>query len=226
MFGFERMLSISAAARSAKLLFPPAARELHVWWHSAPTVMALRTAGSKGVYNLRPKLPMRTLSFEAGARNNSARLSQRPLLAHADDLVVSTDHASVVDTDLQKPLEEIAWRPDLVNTASLIGRVGRDPTIKYLSDGKCVVSFSLAVNKSRNREDGANWYFPARPDPLPPPLHRSRSALATGSISPFGMSSASRSITISLRGSKSQFAALCALRTGRTIRARCARRFV
>jgi single-strand DNA-binding protein len=50
-----------------------------------------------------------------------------------------------------------------VNKAILIGRLGKDPELKYTSTGKAVTTFSLATNEKRkdkdgNRQDKTTWH--------------------------------------------------------------------
>lgn len=40
-----------------------------------------------------------------------------------------------------------------MNRITLIGRLGRDPELKYFDSGKVKGSFSIAVTRSRNKED-------------------------------------------------------------------------
>jgi len=43
-----------------------------------------------------------------------------------------------------------------INTITLIGRLGRDPELKYTQTGKAVVSFSLAVDRRQKGE--TDWF--------------------------------------------------------------------
>lgn len=38
-----------------------------------------------------------------------------------------------------------------MNSVNIIGRLGRDPELKYLTDGKAVCSFSLALDEGKDR---------------------------------------------------------------------------
>lgn len=44
-----------------------------------------------------------------------------------------------------------------LNVVSLVGRVGRDPEVRYFESGSVVTKFSLAVNR-RRREDDPDWF--------------------------------------------------------------------
>ncbi|WP_088889553.1 single-stranded DNA-binding protein [Leptolyngbya ohadii] len=44
-----------------------------------------------------------------------------------------------------------------LNVVNLVGRVGRDPEVKYFESGSVVTKFSLAVNR-RRREDEPDWF--------------------------------------------------------------------
>lgn len=43
-----------------------------------------------------------------------------------------------------------------MNVCSFIGRMGRDPEMRYTTNGKAVVSFSLAVNRD-GKKDESDW---------------------------------------------------------------------
>ena len=47
-----------------------------------------------------------------------------------------------------------------MNTAVLVGRVGRDAEIKYFESGKVKTTFSLAVGRwdSKTKEEVTDWY--------------------------------------------------------------------
>ncbi len=46
-----------------------------------------------------------------------------------------------------------------LNKASLVGRAGRDPEVKYFDSGKVKCSFAIAVNRrSRNRDEPPDWF--------------------------------------------------------------------
>ena len=47
-------------------------------------------------------------------------------------------------------VEEVEWQAENVNSVTLIGRLGSEPEIKYLEDGKVIASASIAVNKGKN----------------------------------------------------------------------------
>ncbi len=44
-----------------------------------------------------------------------------------------------------------------INTITVVGRLGRDPELKYTQGGKAVVNFSLAVDR-RGKDAGADWF--------------------------------------------------------------------
>ncbi len=44
-----------------------------------------------------------------------------------------------------------------LNSVSLVGRVGRDPDVRYFESGSVVANFTMAVNR-RNREDEPDWF--------------------------------------------------------------------
>jgi single-strand DNA-binding protein len=44
-----------------------------------------------------------------------------------------------------------------LNVVHLVGRVGRDPEVKYLDSGKVVCKFSLAVSRMK-RDDPPDWF--------------------------------------------------------------------
>src|SRR5690625_2498879 len=44
-----------------------------------------------------------------------------------------------------------------MNTVSLIGRLGKDPDLRYTQSGKAVANFSLAVTRPFNREE-TDWF--------------------------------------------------------------------
>jgi len=46
--------------------------------------------------------------------------------------------------------QEVEWQAENVNSVTLIGRLGSEPEIKYLEDGKVIASASIAVNKGKN----------------------------------------------------------------------------
>lgn len=45
-----------------------------------------------------------------------------------------------------------------INVVSLVGRVGRDPDIKYFESGSVKCNFSLAVNRRSKRNDEPDWF--------------------------------------------------------------------
>ncbi len=44
-----------------------------------------------------------------------------------------------------------------INTITIVGRLGRDPELKYTQAGKPVCNFSLAVDR-RGKDAGADWF--------------------------------------------------------------------
>jgi single-strand DNA-binding protein len=51
----------------------------------------------------------------------------------------------------------------MLNEAKLIGRVGKDPEVKHLDNGKCVVKFSVATtekytDKSGEKKETTEWH--------------------------------------------------------------------
>jgi len=53
-------------------------------------------------------------------------------------------------------LEEVEWSAENTNSVTLIGRLGREPEVKYLEDGKVVASVTLAVNRGKNASP--HWF--------------------------------------------------------------------
>ena len=47
-----------------------------------------------------------------------------------------------------------------MNTAVIVGRVGKDPDIKYFESGKIKTSFSVAVNRwdSKTKSEVTDWF--------------------------------------------------------------------
>ncbi|HLO87571.1 MAG TPA: single-stranded DNA-binding protein [Nostocaceae cyanobacterium] len=45
-----------------------------------------------------------------------------------------------------------------INVVTLIGRVGRDPEIKYYESGTVVCKFTLAVNRRSRNSDEPDWF--------------------------------------------------------------------
>ena len=44
-----------------------------------------------------------------------------------------------------------------INSITLVGRVGRDPEVRYFESGTVVANLTLAVNR-RNRDDEPDWF--------------------------------------------------------------------
>lgn len=44
-----------------------------------------------------------------------------------------------------------------INTITIVGRLGRDPELRYTQAGKAVASFSLAVDR-RGKDAGTDWF--------------------------------------------------------------------
>ena len=44
-----------------------------------------------------------------------------------------------------------------INSVTLVGRVGRDPEVRYFESGSVVANLTMAVNR-RNREDEPDWF--------------------------------------------------------------------
>jgi single stranded DNA-binding protein len=53
-------------------------------------------------------------------------------------------------------VEEVEWKAENQNSVTLIGRLGREPEIKYFEDGKVTASVSIAVNRGKNA--AASWF--------------------------------------------------------------------
>lgn len=45
----------------------------------------------------------------------------------------------------------------MINQCNFIGRLGRDPEIRYTQSGKAVASFSLACSEKRGGEESTEW---------------------------------------------------------------------
>ena len=45
-----------------------------------------------------------------------------------------------------------------LNLVTLVGRVGRDPEVKYFESGSVVCKFTLAVNRQRRNSDEPDWF--------------------------------------------------------------------
>ena len=45
----------------------------------------------------------------------------------------------------------------MVNSCNFIGRLGRDPEIRYTTSGKAVASFSIACSEKRGGEETTEW---------------------------------------------------------------------
>lgn len=56
----------------------------------------------------------------------------------------------------QASLEEVEWDASNYNSVTLIGRLGREPEVKYLEDGKVTANVSLAVSRGKNQS--AHWF--------------------------------------------------------------------
>lgn len=46
----------------------------------------------------------------------------------------------------------------MINSVILIGRVGKDPEMKYFDSGKVKTTFSIAVNRWTKEGDKTDWY--------------------------------------------------------------------
>ena len=44
-----------------------------------------------------------------------------------------------------------------INTVNLVGRVGREPDVRYFESGSTVANFTLAVNR-RSRDEEPDWF--------------------------------------------------------------------
>ena len=44
-----------------------------------------------------------------------------------------------------------------INTINLVGRVGREPDVRYFESGSIVANFTLAVNR-RSRDEEPDWF--------------------------------------------------------------------
>ena len=44
-----------------------------------------------------------------------------------------------------------------INSVTLVGRVGRDPDVRYFESGSVVANFTMAVNR-RSKEDEPDWF--------------------------------------------------------------------
>ncbi|UPR00756.1 single-stranded DNA-binding protein [Chloropicon primus] len=53
-------------------------------------------------------------------------------------------------------LEEVEWQAENANAVTLIGRLGREPEVKYLENGKVTANVSLAVSRGKNQS--AHWF--------------------------------------------------------------------
>lgn len=45
----------------------------------------------------------------------------------------------------------------MINQCNFIGRLGRDPEIRYTQSGKAVASFSIACSEKRGGEESTEW---------------------------------------------------------------------
>ena len=45
---------------------------------------------------------------------------------------------------------------EAINSATLVGRAGRDPEVRYFESGSCVANLTLAIN--RRRDDEPDWF--------------------------------------------------------------------
>lgn len=45
-----------------------------------------------------------------------------------------------------------------LNVVHLVGRVGKDPDVKYLTNGKVVCKLTLAVNRQSRNSDEPDWF--------------------------------------------------------------------
>ena len=54
------------------------------------------------------------------------------------------------------PIAEVEFSADNANAVTLIGRLGREPEVKYLEDGKVTANVSLAVYRGKNQS--AHWF--------------------------------------------------------------------
>lgn len=45
-----------------------------------------------------------------------------------------------------------------LNLVTLVGRVGRDPDVKYFESGSMVCTFTMAVNRASSRSDEPDWF--------------------------------------------------------------------
>ena len=45
----------------------------------------------------------------------------------------------------------------MINQCNFIGRLGRDPEIRYTQSGKAVASFSIACSEKRGGEEATEW---------------------------------------------------------------------
>ena len=54
------------------------------------------------------------------------------------------------------PIAEVEFSAENANAVTLIGRLGREPEVKYLEDGKVTANVSLAVYRGKNQS--AHWF--------------------------------------------------------------------
>ena len=45
-----------------------------------------------------------------------------------------------------------------LNIVNLVGRVGRDPEVKYFESGTVLCTLTLAVNRRSSKRDEADWF--------------------------------------------------------------------
>ena len=83
---------------------------------------------------------------------------------HGDDARLGTmrchaqsrRYSDGVATGSEGAFPVVPWAQHNANTVCLIGRLGKDPEVRFLENSMIVASFSLAVNK--NKEGAANWF--------------------------------------------------------------------
>jgi single-strand DNA-binding protein len=86
-----------------------------------------------------------------------------------DSTQASDDEEELSDEDLEATMGEWDDRIARFNTVHLTGRIGNDPELKYLDDGKVVVNLSLATKRKyhylerkeeniNSGEDETDWF--------------------------------------------------------------------